>query len=123
MLRGWKKGTKNWKIRKNSQDESIRLVEDLTVANARNTHPVSFKRHAVITIPGKSIDTRADAIVCKEYAIKVLGKDKSFFETHVLHHDLDGTRMYVDKKLHTSKQHLGYGYQQLQKTRKDLGLI
>lgn len=120
---GWKIGTKGWVVRNNQANKKCRLVHDKTIENAIGANPVNFIAHAVVIIPGKSLDTRIDRIVCKEYATKILGKDEDFFNSHVLHHDLDGTRMYVDKKLHQSRRHLGYGYVQLQKARKELGLI
>ena len=122
MHRGWKKGTKSWTIRLNSQKKKLRLVDNLLVSNKINIHPVSFKAHATVILPFKSFDTGIDAIISEEYATKVLGKTEEFFKSMTLHHDIDGTLMYVDRELHRSKRHLGYRFIQLQKARKELGL-
>lgn len=119
---GLHKNTKSWKVRYTSKNEKVRLVDDLTITK-NYSHPISFKHTATVIIPVKSVDIGIDAQVCKEYAIKILGKDEQFFKTHVLHHDLDGTMMYIDKKLHQSRRHLGYRQIQRDKMRKELGLI
>lgn len=123
MNRGWQIGTKSWDNRKNSFDEVKRLVSDLRVSSKNGAHPVSFKAHALYIVPAISSGSeRTDRANAKVWLMKTHNVNENFFQVNVLHHDLDGTMMYVDKKLHNSKRHLGYFFHLKQIQKQKLGI-
>jgi hypothetical protein len=111
MARGLKKDTTKWSNKMDSNEQKHRMVQRLAIQNTNKRCAVNFRHAAKLVLPFKSCgDLRIDREIAVAYTVKYAQVDDTFFKENVLHHETDGSMMWVDKVLHTKTPHVGYRF-------------
>lgn len=89
-----------------------RIYYDLTFTSSNGLHSADFRNVASYIFKGKCVDLSIDAVECKAEYMRLFPNvdHEYFFKHHDLHHNADGTRMYVPKQFHKHYPHIGYKY-------------
>lgn len=120
MARGLKKDTVKWTNKLDSQDKKHRMVKRLAVQNVNGLCAINFRHAAALVLPFKSCgDLRIDREIAVAHTLKYHTVDENFFKVNVLHHETDGSMMWVDRVLHSTTVHVGYRFLLKQKLRAD----